>query len=210
VNEAPSITNNSSAATNTLSQAENITTVVTYAATDVDAGTALTFSISGGSDSADFTINSSSGVLAFASNPDFEAPADSDRNNVYIVEITVSDGALTDLQTLTLTITNANEVASLGAPSVSGNIYKGIRTDITVSSTVAGKVIFYLGGKRISGCLSKSTVGTYPSFTATCSWKPPVTARQYLTARITPTDNTFSGATSARSEVWVLKRTTTR
>lgn len=210
VNEAPTITNNSSAATNTISQAENITTVVTYAASDVDAGASLTFSITGGSDSADFTINSSSGVLAFLANPDFEAPADSDQNNVYIVEITVSDGSLTDLQTLTLTITNANESASLGAPSVSGSVYKGTQITITVTSSAAGKVRFFLGGKRISGCLSKSTTGSYPSFSATCAWKPPVTGRQILTAQITPTDNTFSAATSPSTEVRVLKRTVSR
>ena len=210
VNEAPTITNNSSAATNTISQAENITTVVMYAASDVDAGASLTFSITGGSDSADFTINSSSGVLAFLANPDFEAPADSDQNNVYIVEITVSDGALTDLQTLTLTITNANESASLAAPSVSGSVYKGTQITITVTSSAAGKVRFFLGGKRISGCLSKSTTGSYPSFSATCVWKPPVTGRQILTAQITPSDNTFSASTSASTEVRVLKRAVTR
>ncbi len=210
VNEAPTITNNSSAATNTISQAENITTVVTYAATDVDAGSSLTFSITGGSDSADFTINSSTGVLAFLVNPDFEAPADSDLNNIYIVEITVSDGTLTDTQTLTLTITNANEIASLGAPSLSGTIYKGTQIAITVTSTAAGKVRFFLGGKRIAGCLSKSATGSYPSFSATCTWKPPVTGRQILTAQITPTSNTFSAATSASTEVRVLKRAGTR
>jgi len=210
VNEAPTITNNSSAATNAISQAENITTVVTYAASDVDAGASLSFSITGGSDSADFTINSSSGVLALLANPDFEAPADSDQNNVYIVEITVSDGALTDIQTLTLTITNANESASLGAPSVSGSVYKGTQITITVTSSAAGKVRFFLGGKRISGCLSKSTTGSYPSFTATCAWKPPVSGRQILTAQITPTDNTFSAATSPSTEVRVLKRAVSR
>jgi hypothetical protein len=210
LNEAPTLTNNSSLPTYALSQAENITSVVTYAATDVDAGASLTFSITGGSDSADFTINSSTGVLAFLANPDFEAPADSDQNNVYIVEITVSDGALTDLQTLTLTITNANESSSLGAPSVSGSVYKGTQITITVTSSAAGKVRFLLGGKRISGCLSKPTTGSYPSFSATCTWKPPVTGRQILSAQITPTSNSFSAATSAGTEVRVLKRAVSR
>ena len=210
VNEAPTLTNNSSLPTYALSQAENITSVVTYAATDVDAGASLTFSITGGSDSADFSINSSTGVLAFLANPDFEAPADSDLNNVYIVEITVSDGALTDLQTLTVTITNANETAALNAPTVSGNIFKGTQITITVTSSAAGKVRFLLGGKRISGCLSKPTTGSYPSFSATCTWKPPVTGRQILSAQITPTSNTFSAATSASTEVRVLKRAASR
>jgi hypothetical protein len=210
VNEAPSITNNSSSATFAFSQPENSTSVVTYAATDVDAGSSLSFSISGGSDSADFTINSGSGVLAFTANPDFEAPADSDQNNIYVVEISVSDGLLSDTQTVTLTISNANETASLGTPTVSGTINKGVIATISVSSTAAGRVAFFVGGKRISTCLSRATTGSYPSFTATCSWKPPVMGRQILTARITPTDVTFSASTSAGAEVRVLRRTNSR
>lgn len=210
LNEAPTLTNNSSLPTYAISQAENITTVVTYAATDVDAGASLSFSITGGSDSTDFSINPSTGVLVFAANPDFEGPVDSDQNNTYVVQITVSDGSLTDLQTLTVTITNANETAALSAPTVSGSIYKGTQITITVTSSAAGKVRFFLGGKRIAGCLAKSTSGSYPTHTATCTWKPPVTGRQILTAQITPTDNTFSAATSVSTEVRVLKRAISR
>ena len=209
VNEAPTITTASSAATHTITQAENSTSVVTYTGSDVDAGTTLTWSISG-TDAADFSINSSSGVLAFSINPDFEAPADSDTNNAYIVVITLSDGSLTDTQTVTITITNANESASINAPTVSGTINKGINTTITVTINVAGKVRFFVGNKRISTCKERTTSGTYPNNTATCTWKPAVTGRQFLTATLTPTDNTFSASTSARTEVFVQKRTNTR
>jgi hypothetical protein len=209
VNEAPTISINSSNATHAITQAENSTSVVTYTATDVDAGASLLFSISG-TDAADFAINSSSGVLTFASSPDFEAPADSDVNNQYVVIITVSDGALSDTQTLTVTITNANESATASAPTVSGTINKGISTTITVTLNAAGKVRFFLSGKRISNCLARSTTGSYPNFSATCSWKPPVTGRQSLTASITPTDSSFSAATSASTAVWVTKRASSR
>jgi len=209
VNEAPTISINSSNATHAITQAENSTSVVTYTATDVDAGASLLFSISG-TDAADFAINSSSGVLTFASSPDFEAPADSDVNNQYVVIITVSDGALSDTQTLTVTITNANESATASAPTVSGTINKGISTTITVTLNAAGKVRFFVSGKRISNCLARSTTGSYPNFSATCSWKPPVTGRQSLTASITPTDSSFSAATSASTAVWVNKRVSSR
>jgi VCBS repeat-containing protein len=209
VNEAPTITINSSNETHTITQAENISSVVTYTATDVDTATTLSWSLSG-TDAADFSINSSSGVLAFASNPDFEAPADSDTNNVYTVVITVSDGSLTDTQTLTVTITNANESASINAPTVSGTINKGIATTITVTINVAGKVRFFVGGKRISTCKDRTTSGTYPNNSATCSWRPAVTGRQILTATLTPTDNTFSASTSAPTTVQVVRRGTTR
>lgn len=209
VNEAPTITTASSAATHTISQAENITSVVTYAGSDVDAGTTLTWSISG-TDAADFSINSSSGALAFTANPDFEAPADSDTNNSYILIVTVSDGSLTDTQSVTITITNANESGSVSAPTVSGTINKGITTSITVTLNVSGRVGFFVGGKRISTCKAVNTSGSYPNTSATCSWRPAITGRQSLTATVTPTDNSFSSSTSARTEVFVQKRTTTR
>ena len=209
LNEAPTITTASSAATHSITQAENSTSVVTYAATDVDAGSSLSFSISG-TDAADFAINSSSGVLTFAANPDFEAPADSDTNNTYLVIITVSDGSLTDTQTLTVTITNANESSSVGAPTLSGAASKGNVVTISVTSTAAGKVRFFVGGKRISNCLARSTTGSYPNFSATCSWRPPVTGSQNLTARVTPTDSSFSATTSAATSVRVIKRVNQR
>jgi hypothetical protein len=209
VNEAPTITIASSATTHAITQAENLSSVITYAATDVDAGASLSFSVSG-TDAADFAINSSSGVLTFASSPDFEAPADSDTNNTYVVVITVSDGALSDTQTLTVTITNANESASINAPTVSGSVNKGVATTITVTLNSAGKVRFFVGGKRISNCQARSTTGSYPNFSATCSWKPPVTGRQNLTARITPTDGSFSVSTSASTLVQVTRRVNQR
>jgi len=209
VNEAPEITFPSANATHSITQAENISSVTTYTATDVDAATTLSWSLSG-TDAAAFTINSSTGVLTFAANPDFEAPVDSDSNNIYILIVTVSDGSLSDTQTLTVTITNANESGSVSAPTSSGALNKGVATTISVTVNTAGKVRFFVGGKRISSCLARTTTGSYPTFTATCSWRPAVTGRQVITARLTPTDNTFSAATSGRTEVWVLKRTGTR
>jgi hypothetical protein len=210
VNEAPTISINGSGETHTITQAENIASVLTYTANDVDAGSSLSFSISG-TDAADFAINSSSGVLTFAANPDFEAPTDSDTNNTYVVVITVTDGAaLTDTQTLTVTITNANESSSVGAPTLSGAASKGSIVTISVTTNAAGKVRFFVGGKRISTCLARSTTGSYPNFSATCSWKPPVTGSQNLTARVTPTDSSFSATTSATTSVRVIRRVNQR
>ncbi len=209
VNEAPSITTNSSLPTHSISQSENTSSVITYTGTDVDAGTSLSWSLSG-TDASDFSIVSGTGVLSFAANPDFEAPADSDGNNSYIVIITLSDGVLTDTQTLTITITDTNEASALGAPSVSGAVYKGVTKQITITSNAAGRVRFFVNGKRISNCLAVSTTGSGSSYTATCSWKPAVQGRQFLTASITPVLVSFTGATSARSEVLVLKRSGNR
>lgn len=87
------------------------------AATDPDSP-ALTFSIAGGADQAVFRITAA-GALTFAIPPDFEAPDDSDANNVYQVTIAVSDGQATTTLPLTVTVTNvgpdAFRVARVGA-----------------------------------------------------------------------------------------------
>lgn len=205
VNEAPMITVANSSSSAIVSRAENTTAIFTYTGSDSDTASNLVWSISG-TDVSFFTINSSTGALAFGTARDFEAPADSDRNNTYIVTLTLSDGSLTDSQTLTVTVTNVNESGSISAPTISGLVYKGITTTITVTSNVSGKVRFFVAGKRISGCLTRSTTGSYPNVTATCPWKPVFTGQQNLTATLTPTDNTFSSASSNPSLVSVLRR----
>jgi hypothetical protein len=209
VNEAPSITNSSSNPTATLTQNENIRSVATYTATDPDAGAVLRFSVSG-TDAADFSIDSVTGVLAFAVTPDFEAPLDSDTNSAYVVAVTVSDGTLTDIQTLTVTITNANESSTVGTPTFSAATVKGTTVTISITSNVSGRARFFVNGKRIPVCLSRPTTGSYPNFTITCSWKPPVTGRQNVSASFTPTDNTFSATNSPVTTIQVTKRGGTR
>jgi len=207
-NEAPTITAFSSADTATMSIAENSTSLYNINATDVDAGTTLTYSLTG-TDAADFII-SSTGVLSFSPAPDFEAPIDSDTNNTYIVITWVSDGSLSDSQTVTITVTNVNESGTASAPSISGTPFKGISIATTVTVNAAGKVRFFLNGKRIANCLAVSTTGSGSTHTATCNWRPAVTGRQSITATLTPTSNTFSSVTSPALSTWVLKRSTRR
>jgi hypothetical protein len=54
-------------------------------------------------------------VLSFVSAPDFEAPTDADANNSYIVQVSATDGLLTDLQTITFNVTNVNEGANVAS-----------------------------------------------------------------------------------------------
>ena len=70
----------------------------------------LTYSITGGLDAAFFNINPSTGELTFISAPDFETPADNGGDNVYDVDVQVSDGGGgTDTQIIAVTIANVNE-----------------------------------------------------------------------------------------------------
>ena len=81
-NDAPVITSSNAA-----SFAENATgTVYTAAATDVDAGATLTYSISG-ADASLFDINATTGAVTFKSSPNYEAPADAGGNNVYDIKV---------------------------------------------------------------------------------------------------------------------------
>ena len=70
---------------------ENHSDVTGFTATDID-DDALTYSISGGTDQAFFTIDAATGALTFIDRPDFENAQDSDQDNIYIVEITIDDG----------------------------------------------------------------------------------------------------------------------
>ncbi|MCA1807386.1 MAG: carbohydrate-binding protein, partial [Actinobacteria bacterium] len=56
-----------------------------------------------------FTIDETTGVLSFTSARDFELPVDDDEDGVYEVEVTVTDGDLTDVQTLEVTVDDVDE-----------------------------------------------------------------------------------------------------
>lgn len=82
-------------------------TVYTATATDSD-GDTLTFSLSGGEDAAWFSITSA-GALSFDEPPNFERPRDTDRDNVYLVTLTVSDGTAQDSLDVEITVTDGPE-----------------------------------------------------------------------------------------------------
>ena len=108
VNEfAPVINSNGGGASAAINVVENTTAVTTVTATDADAGSSLTYSLAGGLDAAKFSINSTTGALSFISAPDFEAPTDNGPNNIYNVNVQVSDGTNTDTQAIAVTVTNA-------------------------------------------------------------------------------------------------------
>ncbi|WP_461632313.1 cadherin domain-containing protein [Labilibaculum euxinus] len=89
---------------------ENTTDVITLTATDGDVGTTFTFNKIGGADQALFTINSSTGALAFTSAPDYETPLDINADNDYIVQVSVSDGLNSSTQTITVSVDNVTGI----------------------------------------------------------------------------------------------------
>ncbi|MFY7835708.1 MAG: cadherin domain-containing protein [Novosphingobium sp.] len=116
VNEAPVITANGGGSTATIALTESSTYAGMITSTDPE-GTARTYSIVGGADSARFAIMASSGVLTLTSAPNFEAPTDANGDNVYDVIVQASDGVLTDTQAISVNITNVNETPIISSPA---------------------------------------------------------------------------------------------
>lgn len=96
------------------------------------------------------------------------------------------------------------------APTFSGTIYKGTLESVTVIVNIPGKVRFFIDGKRIPGCLAVNTTGTTPNITATCTWEPSVSGTRSVYAVLTPSDGTTASATSARTALPVVRRSTLR
>ncbi|HEX6095152.1 MAG TPA: cadherin domain-containing protein [Thermoanaerobaculia bacterium] len=128
VNEAPSFTS-----TNNATVPENTVAVLTVTTTDPE-GNTITYSITGGADAADFSINSSSGVLTFVAPPNFEVPGDADANNVYDVVVTASDGTNNPTQNITVTVTNAQEGPVFTSPNVANYAENGVGTVLTATA----------------------------------------------------------------------------
>lgn len=139
---APVITTNGGGASAALSLAENSTAVTTVGATDADTGTTIVYSIVGGSDASKFTINPGTGALSFVTAPDFDAPTDVGRDNIYNVTVRASDGTLFDNQALAVTVTNLNDntpvITSNGGGAVAQiSIAENTRAVTTVTATDA-------------------------------------------------------------------------
>lgn len=114
LNEAPVFT---SSASGSIPENSNVTSY-TAAASDAN-GDSLSYSLSGGTDQARFSINGASGVLSFASAPDFESPTDSNADNIYEVIVQVSDGRRTATQAVNITVVGANDAPVFTSGTVS-------------------------------------------------------------------------------------------
>ncbi len=127
VNEAPVFTHGSVA----YSYAENATTVVgLFAASDEDSGDTVMLSLAG-TDAADFSL-AANGEVSFASTPDFESPADANRDNRYQFTVEALDGTNTTRQNVTVAVANINET-----PVVTGPATANVDENSTAAATFA-------------------------------------------------------------------------
>jgi len=141
VNDAPAF----AATTATVSVAENSTAVGTYAATDVDTGDTLTYSLTG-DDAALFSV-SSAGVVSFKTAPNYEVPGSSKGTNAYSVTVVATDAAgAAASQALTVNVTDVSDAPSVKADAVSTET--GRATSINV---LAGTYVDRAGATQSTG-----------------------------------------------------------
>ena len=107
VNETPRFTTQEA-----LSISENTLTVTTLTASNQEAED-LTFTVTGGADMDLFTLNETTGELAFITAANYEGPADDNQDNVYVVNLQVSDGELTDELFLFISIVDTDEAPEI-------------------------------------------------------------------------------------------------
>ena len=98
----------------------------------------------------------------------------------------------------TLTLSSPSSIAT----------YRASMT-LTASSNAAGKVTFYVDGKKVPGCISVSTTFS-TTHNATCSWKPSVHKAFAITAIIKPTGTSATNGQSNSLTISAAKRTGNR
>lgn len=126
---------------------ENSSFVVTASATDAD-GDTLTYSLNGGADQGLFTIDPSTATLSFLAPPDFEAPADSDTDNIYRVRVKVSDGKDSQNILVSVRVDNVNDNSPSITSATAMDVEENGRFVQNVSATDGdGDTIVY----RLSG-----------------------------------------------------------
>ena len=111
VNEGPEV---AGPASFTVRENENLSTAV-YTAIDPEGGNVARWTV-GGRDGGDFFITQG-GTLFFRSLPDYERPADANRDNVYEVQIRPSDGRHYGAYDVTVTVTDVDEAPEIRSGS---------------------------------------------------------------------------------------------
>ena len=151
VDEGPQIRLDGTARTSVAENLEQDTVLAKYMATDPENPSANIFRWSTpGRDGGDFVINEL-GELRFRSSPDFERPADSDRDNVYELMVRASDGRTygTLEEPLLITVAQVNEAPVITTKSrtefslrenSTSNIYTYRATDQDVGDVVSWSV----------------------------------------------------------------------
>jgi hypothetical protein len=141
-NVAPVITSNGGGSTAAITIAGSTTAVTTVTATDANHDL-IRFSIVGGADAAKFTVNSSTGALAFLSAPVAGS---------YVVVVEASDGSLSDTQTITVNMFGFT-MSGIGSAVFAGS-------PVSASFTMSGIGSAAFAGSPVIAIFSMSGIGS--------------------------------------------------
>ena len=111
---------------------ENETGVGTYLANE-----SVTWSLSG-ADSSKFSIDNNSGAIVFSSAPNYEAPTDSDSNNIYILTLTATDSSGNE-SSLNISVTVINVDEGFDSSGFSIQATTTTTTTATINWTYSGE-----------------------------------------------------------------------
>ena len=185
----------------TPSVAENTTSVVNLTATDADLPSqTVSFSITGGADAAKFQIVGNE--LRFVAAPDYEAPADADTNNVYLVQVTANDGAgRTAVQNLSVTVTPVNDndpvITSSATPSVAENTTGVVNLTATDADLPGQTVSFSITGG--ADAAQFQIVGGQLRFSSAPDYEAPTDADANNVYQVQVTANDGAGRTAVQN-----------
>ena len=122
-----------------------------FFATDPEGDSVARWSLSG-TDQGDFNI-SQDGELTFRNTPNYESPADSNRNNEYLVTVRASDGQYTGMLNVAVTVRDENE-----APEFTSNSKS--RTSFTYTENSTHALYTYQAADPEGGTITWSVSGT--------------------------------------------------
>ena len=107
-NGAPTFTSGTQFSVAEQSSQSDPALIAQLSASDPD-GDSLSFTIVSGKDGELFAVNAITGALAFRDPPSFETPRDANTDNLYELDVRVSDGRAAVSQTIQVTVTDTKE-----------------------------------------------------------------------------------------------------
>lgn len=101
-------------------------------------------------------------------------------------------------------------IGTVSQPTFSGSLAKGSLITLSAIVNGPGRVTFFYKKKRIAGCVKKLAIDVAGSLTATCNFKPATNGTGDIYAEYSPTDSSYTAATSSSIGVQVLRRNNRR
>ena len=153
------------------SAAENQTSIGTVTATDSDSAS-ISFTVSGSE-----LVITSGGVLSFASAPDYETTSS------YTATVTATDGANSTTQTITVSVTDVNDVAPVIS---SGSSFSAAENQTSVGTVTATDV----EGDSLTYSINGSEIQISSAGVLTFTSAPDYETKSSYTATVTASDGT--------------------